>query len=188
MTSYKMGLIINSYQTWIITRVILNWSGWVSLPTRHLTQHLTVFWKVIEAFLRADPPLQVVFSSLKSPQSLSPSQAQWSGIQRPLVHLKWVLAQDWMQPTSSLPSPQSSSVHMHKLSWKRADYMWWWYEQSLISMMSIFKKVLVLTWITMPVRTDASPVGAAELGEGLTGGEGWKGLIQVHIKYKPNPS
>lgn len=51
-----------------------------------------------------------MFSSLKSPQSLSPSQAQWSGIQRPLVHWNWVLEQDWMQPASSLPSPQSSST------------------------------------------------------------------------------
>lgn len=36
----------------------------------------------------------------------------------------------------------------------------------------------IFTWITMPLHADASPVGAAELGEGLTGGEGWKRLFQ----------
>lgn len=83
---------------------------------------------LLKAFLHADPPLQDVFSSLKSPQSLSPSQAQWSGIQRPLVHWNWVLEQDWMHPTSSLPSPQSSSTHMHKHSWKV-----WLHKQTKIS-------------------------------------------------------
>lgn len=75
---------------------------------------LNTLQKVKRTFLRAEPPLQVVFSSLKSPQSLSPSQAQWSGMHRPLVHWNWLLEQERTQPTSSLPSPQSSSTHMQE--------------------------------------------------------------------------
>lgn len=144
-------------------------------------------------FLHADPPLQVVFSSLKSPQSLSPSQAQWSGIQRPLVHWNWVLEHDWMHPTSSLPSPQSLSTHMRKLSWKARPHKHtivkstdkFLYGQTLISMVSIFIRFLSSPESQCHFTLMHRPLEQLNWVRGSQVGKAEKGCIQEHIKYNP---
>lgn len=58
-------------------------------------------------------------SSLKSPQSLSPSQAQWPGIHLPLEQLNWLSKQECTQPI--LITPISTVV-----IWKEALTTRWW--------------------------------------------------------------
>lgn len=48
---------------------------------------------------------------------------------------------------------------------------WWWQFE-----LHDLQTVPGLTWIAVPLHTDTSSIWTAELGEGLTGGEGWKGL------------
>lgn len=76
---------------------------------------ISLYWHFIVLWNYRPSLVQLTcVSSLKSPQSLSPSQAQCPGIHRPLAHLNWSSMQECTQSASSLLSPQSSSGKKHQ--------------------------------------------------------------------------
>lgn len=129
-------------------------------------QRVEIFHMIFQenSVLPAPEPAQVTFSSLKSPQSLSPSQAQCSGIHLPVKHWNWPVEQVRAHSSSSLPSPQSSSTHIggNKRTKTGIGTEYWHGVQSL----SITSKILLDLTLCYPL--------AQKRGKN---GEGWSDRI-----------
>lgn len=80
-------------------------------------------------------------------------------MQRPLLHLNWTLEQEWLQPASSLLSPQSLSVHKH------VKYFIFGYCIVLKCAAHKWKSKKRVTVVTAPVDIDAAAIGAGELSQ-----------------------
>ncbi len=96
-------------------------------------------------------------------------------MQRPLLHLNWTLEQEWLQPASSLLSPQSLSVPQD-------------FNFSYLTVLKIkppgrwMMPQKMITVITAPVDVDAASVGAGELSQREASRVGWSGVEREFVK------